>query len=201
MTTPAHDTPIFDITRHFDAVVTIGAQTVPIRIARFTRATWLEFRKQWDDLIATRPLADLTPAQLEERQDRQLAFMEKTIVDNITLDEGLIRVNGEWVTTGAGLIDVFFSRADVLTTLVSEVMKQNTLQPLLAKNSNSPRVSATGSEASIPTRGGDGQGPTAPSAAISTSASPAPAPAGPASSEASPSSSGATPNGGERSVH
>ncbi len=202
MSDPRPEVPIFDIARHFDTVVTIGEAKVPIRVKRYTRGAWSEFKKKWDALMVTpRGAAELTEVEAEARNEQQLAFMEQTIVDAISLPEGYIRVNGEWVTTGDGLIDVFFARQDVLTDLMGAVLVQNMLVPMLRKNSNSPRDSATGSEVSVPTRGGDRQGPTATSAESSSSARAEGVAEIHESSAAAPSSSGATPGSEEPLIH
>lgn len=90
-----------------------------------------------------------------------LRFIESAIVEALTVDEGLIRDRGIWVTTGAGFLDVFHARKDVLVTAVSVICAQNRLSEVIRKNLNSPRASEPGSGQSNPARGGDGQGRTA----------------------------------------
>ena len=202
MSEPKPDVPIFDIQRHFDALITIADQRLPVRVQRLTRTAWLEFKKQWDALMEQpRGDAALTPEQRAAREAQQLAFMEQTITDYITLDEGYVRVDGAWVTTGSGLIDAFHTRVDVLTDLVAAVFIQNTLMPLFRKNLSSPRASVTGLDPSIPARGGDEQGPTVDNAAPSSSVASAPVTEAPAPAAGSPSSSGATRTSEEPIVH
>ena len=195
-------TPILDLKPHFDATVALGDAQVPIRVKRLTRAEWLEFKKHWDALMeAPRGDGTLSADARAERDRLQLQFIEDTIVSAISLDAGHIRVNGEWVTSGDGLVDVFYARLDVLTDLVAQVFVQHTLQPLLRKNSNSPRGSVPGSEQSIPTRGGDAPGPTAANAGSSSSAPTAGVAGSPGPAAAAPSSSGVTRADEERLVH
>lgn len=201
MNEPRADVPIFDLKRHFETTITIGDRALPIRIRRFSRGQWKEFKKQWDALMEPRGDQQPTEEQTAAREVELEKFFETTIAENITLADGLLRANDGWVTTGDGLLDVFFARPDILTQFVMAVFVENTLQPLTRKNLNSPRDSATSSEASIPSRGGDKQGPTAESAESSSSAASAPAAEDRVSAEASPSSSGVTPSSEGPIVH
>src|SRR5262249_17506934 len=84
---------------------------------------------------------------------------------------GLVLDRGQDVTTGAGLIEVFHARKEVLGALLAAVLVENRLiGGLFPKNSNSPRASAGGSGASTPAPGGALPGSTAPNAAASSSA-------------------------------
>lgn len=166
------DTPIFDLTDTFDTTVAIGDQQLPIHVKRFSRAEMEAFEKKWATLVATpRGTAEPDDAAIAERETKVLAFFDEGLREAITLDEGLVRDRGKWVTDGAGLIGVFHARKDVLANLLTAIYVQNKLSGVLAKNSNAPRASDGGSALSIPARGGDAQGPTAGSVASSTTAS------------------------------
>jgi hypothetical protein len=119
------------------------------------------------DCAPETPRADEVAAQFNAET---LRFVEATIGQALTLDDGLIRDQGVWVTDGAGFIRVFHARKDVLVGAVTAICHQNRLSDVLRKNSHSPRASEPGSAQSNPARGGDGQGPTAGSAERSNTA-------------------------------
>lgn len=121
-------------------------------------------------------------------------WMEAAIEDALTIAPGLMRDRGAWVTDGAGFLRVFHARRDVLVNAVLAIYAQNRLSSVIRKNSSSPRASEPGSAPSIPVRGGDGQGPTVPSAEPSTTAVSEAATDASAPAEDAPASSGAIRN-------
>lgn len=117
-------------------------------------------------------------------------FFEDTIREAVTIDEGLIRDKGAWVTDGAGFIGVFHARADVLGSAMNAVCGQNRLSGVIRKNLNSPRATDTGSGPSIQARGEDKSGSTVAPVVGSGSAKPSAATASGETDEGIPSSSG-----------
>lgn len=164
------ETPIFDLQDHFDATVSIGAKVLPVHIKRFSRSEQEAFEKKWRALVTTRGTAELTEEQREERSAQQLQFFEDTIREAITLDEGLVKDRGKWVTDGAGLIAIFHARKDVLGEFLAQIWVKNRLIDIERKNSSSPQDSGTGSAPSSQARGGDAPESTVPSAERLTTA-------------------------------
>jgi|SRR5581483_5654467 len=187
--------PIFDLKDHFDTTIAIGDAQLPIRVKRYSRAEMDAFEKKWAALIETpRGTAELTDEQKADRERQQLAFIEDTIREAVTLDAGLVRDRDKDVTDGAGLIGVFHARKDVLSGLLGAVYAQNRLAGVIRKNSSSPRASEPGSAPSTQVRGGDKPAPTVGSAGRSDSATAADATAASSSTPAAaPASSGELP--------
>lgn len=184
--------PLFEFNATLDSSITIGEKTLPLHIKRYSRAEVDAIEQLWTRLmIVPRGAAEVPPKSSDDdarlafiaaeskriedwnestKVDR-LAFWEQTIRDAITLDEGFIVFRGKPITDGAGLIEVFYARKDVLRALVTEVYEQNHLVGLFRKNLNSLRDSNTGSASRIPPRSGDEQGPAVNDAEPSSSAS------------------------------
>jgi hypothetical protein len=163
-------TPIFDLDDHFDVDVPIGDKRLPVHVKRFARAEMDAFEKKWQALIEPRGTSTLSEAEKQEREAQQLRFFEDSIRDAITLDEGLLRDRGKWVTDGAGIIGVFHARTDVLGEFLGRIYAQNKLSAYIRKNSSLPPDSGTGSDVSSQARGGDRPDSIAASAASSSSA-------------------------------
>lgn len=161
--------PVFEFTDHFDTTVTIFDRDLPIRIKRYSRAEADALYQRGLEFQPPRGTAE-TDDERQARIEKGTAYFHDVIADGITLAEGVVVDRGESVTTGAGLVDLFRYRQDVLATLAAAVVLENRVMPSLAKNWNSPRASAGGSEASIPARGGDKPGSTADAAANSGTA-------------------------------
>lgn len=187
--------PLFEFTNTFDSSITIGDVTVPLHVKRLSRAEVDAMEKSWAELMVA-PKGSAAPGghgpcakcgasadeQAEARRieewdtavlKERLAFWESTIRECITLDDDLIINRGKSVTDGAGLIEIFYARKDVLRALVTEVYLQNHLVGLLVKNSKSPSASATGSAPSTqegPAAAGSIPARTATNAASSNSA-------------------------------
>lgn len=161
--------PVFEFTDHFDSSVVILGRPLPIKVKRYPRADADALWQRAQELDPRGSAVRDAEAEAQSQADL-LAFFEQVISESITLDEGVVVDKGQSVTTGAGLLALFYNRRDALATLAAAVIIENRMMPSLAKNSNSPRVSDTGSERSIPARGGDGQGPTVASAESSNSA-------------------------------
>lgn len=162
--------PLFDITDEFPTTIDVGDTKLPIKVKCFSRVEMEAFEKQWDSLLFPRGTAPLSDDEAAKLEAARLAFFEKSIRDAITLDEGLVRKRAKWITDGAGFIEVFHARKDVLSAAIVAIYKENKLGSVIRKNSNSPRVSEPGSEPSIPARGGEQQESTAASAEPSTTA-------------------------------
>lgn len=175
--------PIFSIGDDFPATVMVGrvfnehggvildGTPLPIHVKRLSRPELDAFEKKWDGLINPRgDLSSLTEAEVAAREAEQLAFFEASIRDYVTVDEGLLVNRGKPVTDGAGVIDMFYARKDVLSSLLVAIFTQNRLAGVIGKNSNSPRDSGTGSARSIQPRGGDAPDSTADSVAPFSSA-------------------------------
>lgn len=195
--------PIFDISDHFDTALAIGEQQLPVRIKNMSRAELAEFKKQFTALFVPRGATDapMDDAAAEQRAVDRAAFCDRWIRECLTLPSGVLRFKGQDVTDGNGFIQAFHAREDVLADAVVKIYTENHLGSVIRKNSNSPRDSGTGSEASSQARGGERPAPTVAPADGSASVSSAPAAEGPDSSEDGPSSSGATRSDEERSVH
>lgn len=196
--------PIFDISDHFDTTLAIGDQQLPVRIKNMSRAELAEFKKQFTTLFL--PQRGATDAPVDEaaalkREAVRAAFCDSALREYLTLPAGVLRFKGQDVTDGTGFIQAFHAREDVLAAAVVTIYTENHLGSVIRKNSNSPRDSGTGLEASSQARGGDRPAPTVAPVDGSASASSAPAVEGPDSSEDGPSSSGATRSDEERSVH
>lgn len=158
--------PVFELTDHFETTVVIFGRALPIKVKRYTRAQSDELwrRSQAFDPRGSAPTAVNT--------DETLAFFAEVITSSITLDEGVFVDRGQSVTDGAGLIDVFYNRQDVLAALAASVIIENRMMPSLAKNSNSLRGTGTGSDRSTQARSEDASASTAGNAAPSSSATP-----------------------------
>lgn len=194
-------TPIFDIGATFPAAITIGDRLLPIHIKNMSRAELQEFKKGFAALFTPRGTGELTEEAQAAAEKARAAFCDEWIRQAVTLEEGVLRFKDRWVTDGAGFIEVFHAREDVIAAAIIAIYNENHLSGVIRKNSNSPRDSGHGSEPSQPARGGDRPAPAASSAAISSSASPEDAADNPDSSEDAPSSSGATRGDEEPSVH
>jgi hypothetical protein len=168
-------TPLFSVSGHFDTHVEIGTDRLPISVKRFSRAAMEAFEKQWDRFFSPRGAgaAALSPEDQAKHDAGIVEFFESSIIDAITVAEGLIEDGGRPVIDGRGLIEVFHSRKDVLSALMRAIYLANKLTGVIRKNSNSLRGSDAGSEASSPARSGERQGSTAARAESSTSAAPA----------------------------
>lgn len=184
--------PIFDLKDTFDADIAIGDHTLPVHVKRFRRGEWIAFKKRFDALMAPRGAAELSAEEKEKRAAEQLAFADEAISSCITLDAGFVRDRGQDVTDGAGLVEMFHAREDVLVALLSAIYVKNMLSGVIRKNSNSPRASDPGSGPSNPGRGGEEQGSIAGNAAPNSSANSAAATDESASAEDGQSSSGTT---------
>lgn len=194
--------PIFDISDHFDTALAIGEQQLPVRIKNMSRAELAEFKKQFTALfMPQRGDAPADEASAEKRAADRASFCDHWIRECLTLPSGVLRFKGQDVTDGTGFIQAFHAREDVLSDAVVAIYTENHLSSVIRKNSNSPRDSGTGSEASSQARGGHRPAPTVAPVDASASASSAPAAEAHASSEDVPSSSGATRSDEERSVH
>lgn len=215
--------PLFKVGKTFNSKVDIEGVELPIHVRRLDRAGIDAIEKAWKEIMmqprgsarttcetctATLDQKDLFALELERIakwdasvHEERLAFFEQTIRDNITVDAGLIEVDGESVTTGAGVLEFFYSRKDVLRSFVLVVYAENHLSAVLAKNSKSPQGSDTGSEVSIPTRGGASQGSTVGNAESSEHAPSAGATDGNSSETDAPASRGASVVEIGRKVH
>lgn len=197
--------PLLSFNRTFPAILAIGDVDVPIKVARLEKTALEELDEAWTRLIVAprgttpQPPETATPEEKRAHLDAERQRIDdwnKTvaaeryelfvaiITQHVTLEPGLIEDDGVAVTTGEGLLKIFHARKDVLRDLIYTVITKNHLTEVMAKNSNSPRGSVGGSEPSIPTRGGDAPGPTAASAARSSSAPAAAATASSAPAEA-----------------
>lgn len=164
---------LLDIRKQFDAVVRLGNEQVgfldlPIHVARFKDfAQADEIRARFVDVLTLGERDTRGQLSADERVEaRKLAstFAREVIAEFVTIDAGLITIDGEAVTTGAGIVDAFLGNADALNTITMRVMSENALTGLIAKNSISPRGSGTSSPASRPTAGGGAPASTATSA-------------------------------------
>ncbi len=162
--------PIFDLKSTFDTTIPIGDALLPVHVKRFSRTEMEAFKTQWDALMNPRGVVEADAAAVAQRETDLQLFFETSIRDAITLDEGLVRDRGLWVTDGAGLIEIFHARKDVLSAFLVRIYVENALGSVIRKNSNSPRDSDTGSEPSMLARGGVGPASTADSAAPSGTA-------------------------------
>jgi hypothetical protein len=163
--------PVFDLTDHFKTTVEILGRPVPIKVTRYRRAESDELWRRSQELDR-RGATPADPAADEAFEAKSLAFFEEVISSSITLEEGVIVDRGESVTTGAGLIEIFYNRQDVLAALAASVIIENRMMPSLAKNSNSLRATGTGSARSTQARSEDASVSTAGSVAPSSSATP-----------------------------
>jgi len=161
--------PVFEFRDYFDATVTIFDRELPLKIKRYPRDEADRLYQRSMELQPPRGTTE-TDDERQARRERSSMFLREVIADAISLDEGVVVDRGQSVTTGAGLIELFVHREDVLAALAAAVILENRVMPSLAKNLNSPRASAGGSEASIPARGGDKPGSTVESAASSGTA-------------------------------
>lgn len=167
--------PIFDLKDHFDAEVEVGDKKLPVKIKRFSRMEMREFIKKWEayfDDEKREAAKNLSPEAAAAREEDIRVFGEETIEQCITVESGYLRDRGVDVTNGAGVLEMFHARTDVLSKFVFAVYRENRLSSALAKNLNSPRGSESGSGPLIPTRGGDEQGPAAGSVVNSAIAKP-----------------------------
>lgn len=139
-------TPLFNFGDTFDATVAIGDVALPIHVKRFSRAEIDDFEKKWAALVAApRGSAELTNAEKATRESEQLAFFESSIRAYVTVDAGLLVNRHQPVTDGAGVIDMFYARKDVLSSFMAAIYVQNKLGGVIRKNLNSPRATDTGS--------------------------------------------------------
>lgn len=163
--------PVFELTDHFDTTVVIFGRALPIQVTRYSRAESDELwrRSQAFDPRGSAPTA---PDDVDKQKAETLAFFEEVITSSITLAEGVFLDRGQSVTTGAGLIEVFYNRQDVLAALAASVIIENRMMPSLAKNSNSLRGTGTGSDRSTQARSEDASDSIAASVAPSSSATP-----------------------------
>lgn len=192
----------------------VGGVSIPVCVKRLSRAEVDAIESAWmrlmepprgaapapvcaacqatgDKALAAAAEAARRRAWHEETEKERGAFVEQVVRDYVTLDAGLIEYLGKPITDGAGLVDVFYARKEVLAALAGEVYIQNRMVGIFAKNLNSLRVSGTGSAASAaPARSGNAQEPTAGNADSSSSAPAAGATgvSAAASADASPSS-------------
>lgn len=183
-------TPLFNFGDTFDATVEIGDVALPIHVKRFSRPEIDDFEKKWAALVAEpRGSAEQTDAQKAERATEQLAFFEASIRAYVTLKSGLLVNRNQAVTDGAGVIDMFYARKDVLASFMAAIFVQNKLGGVIRKNLNSPRATDTGSVLTQPRDEGT-SGSIAGSAAPLSTATPSDATDESASAEDAPVSSG-----------
>jgi len=194
-------TPIFDIGSTFTTALTIGERSLPIHIKNMSRAELAEFKKGFDLLFNPRGMVAATDEEQAAAEKARAAYCDEWIRQCVTLDEGVLRFKDRWVTDGAGFIEVFHAREDVIASALIAIYNENHLSSVIRKNLNSPRDSGPGSLPSTSARGGDRPDSVAAPAAPSTSANPADAADNRASSADGPSSSGAIQPDGERSIH
>lgn len=160
--------PLFDVNDSgFDVDVAIGDVALPIHVARLSQAEMIDLEMRAAAVSGLRGTA--IKSDEEQRKDLadQLGFAEGLLARHVTLEPGLVRLNGAWVTTGADLFHVFRSADGALAACVGAVYQSNKLTAQMRKNWNSPRDSGAGSVPSIQPRGGDRPDSTASSAAAS----------------------------------
>jgi hypothetical protein len=103
-------------------------------------------------------LAALPEAEREQKLAADKKFnadyvlwAEECIKLYVTVPEGYLVDRGTPITTGEGLIDMFYARRSVLAELVAQIYLQNRLDGTILKNLRSSLGSATGSPVSTPT--------------------------------------------------
>jgi hypothetical protein len=179
--------PILSFSNTFDTTVALGDKAIPIHVSRITKSELEELDANWMRLVQMpRGTAALPPgvspedkAAVEQAERDRLEkwnaetakerfeFFAIAIERYVTVSAGIIEDCGRPVTKGEDLVRLFHGLRGFLRDLVGAVITENHLAPVVRKNLKSPRASEPGSEASIPARGGDGQGPIAASAATS----------------------------------
>lgn len=157
-------------TRTFQTHITLdGGVQLPVSVARLNRAQLQDVDtgwKRWCEIPKGAFAVDDPTLTAEEHEraareawfatvdEEQFRYLQEHIEKYITLEPGVIDVDGVPVTTGDGLIGVFHGRRDVLRAFVLALRMENLLFPTLAKNSKSPSDSATGSAPSTPSAPG-----------------------------------------------
>jgi len=120
--------------------------TMPIRVARMTRNVLEEIDDGWNRLCEPPRGSneEAREAWATQIKNDQYSYLKDVVEKHVTLDAGLIDIDGVDVIDGEGLVRAFHSRLDVLGALVTAVRSENRLGPTIAKNSKSLFDSATG---------------------------------------------------------
>lgn len=196
------------IGKTFRTTITIDQKIeMPYYVARLNRSQLAEVDEGWkrwceyprgqaldvDGVTLTEDEAQR--AWLKSVDGEQFQYLQTTIEKYVTLDEGVLELEGVAITNGEGLVRAFHSRRDVLRACVHGLRMENLLFPTLEKNSKSLSDSANGlalSTSPEPVVSGSKPGLIATNAEAANSAAPGDAtaksePASPVESSGSPS--------------
>ena len=190
-------TPVFDIGATFPHLLQVGDRTLPIIVQNLTKAELRAYKQEFDALFMPRgEESTQTAAERAAADEARGAFTDRVIRAYITLPAGVLRLRGDDVTTGAGLIDAFHARQDVLGDVLWAIWSENLLSSVIRKNSSSPLASEPSSAPSMPESGHRGGERASTAASADGSSSVPPEAVAPAALETTPdalSSSGVTP--------